>query len=301
MPQSSQVHTVPDLLAFYDRVNPVLSEWIGKSEWTAHETAMLCAGFIPNTGVNGENDTANDSQEAIEGHTPLDINGYLPPDHELHGDYLHLLTGKEAAAPRDMVNLLCPAITSEISKVAKGEESTRLPSLRLLTLDTLGNLQWLFIIGNAVGLPVPALVPFGLLNGLRDRLTGQSISELPAGGKERQSATADPVAKIKPKIIQKKPRGRQPIKMTPRERGYHTTEEVAGLTNLRPDTLNKYAREGIAVEGFTPFKRQNGRSWQWRDSPQQSIHAANAASQAIPGSEQTKSLASLLGSRPFQK
>lgn len=299
--QLPQSHTIQNLMEVYVRVNPILSEWLAKPVWTAEETAMLCAGFVPNFKTSGENPTVNDSRESIEGHTPIDIEGYLQPNYELCRGYLHLLAGKGVASPRDMVDMLCPAMTCVMSEVNQRDGGSELPSLRVLTLDSLRELQWLLIIGNAVGLQVPALIPFDLLNGLRDRLTGQSVAGFPADGKQSQFAPAEPAAKIKPKIVHKKPRGRQPLKMTPRERGYHTTEEVAGLTNLRPDTLNKYAREGIAVEGFTPFKRQNGRSWQWRDGPQQSIHAANAASQAIPSSEQTKSLASLLGSRPFQK
>lgn len=91
------------------------------------------------------------------------------------------------------------------------------------------------------------------------------------------------------------------MQTTPEQRGYYKTEEVAGLTDLLPDTLNKYAREGIVVEGFTPFKRHNRRPWQWRDNRQQALHTLSAAGQAMPDSQQAKSLSSLLGPEPFKK
>ena len=299
MTEPLQEHSVQDLLAFYDRVNPVLSEWLAKPEWTAEETAMLCAGFIPNGSKKGENAAASDVQELIAGVTPCDPERYLPPDHELCNGYRHLLAGKGAAAPRDMVNMLRPAISCEMSTSQDGGWGEA-PSLRVLTIDSLRSLQWLLIIGNAVGLLVPALVPFSLLNGLRDRLSGQSaIIESPTKQKENQHAQTGAVAK--PPARQKKPRGRQPLHTTPATRGYFTTEEVAGLMNLLPDTLNKYARQGIAVGGFTPFKRPNGRSWQWRTDPQQALHAASTTDQAMPDSQPLKSLASLLGPKPFTK
>lgn len=263
---------------------------------------MLCAGFHPKDRKNGEAAAASDVQELIANATPCDPEQYLPPDYELYDGYRHLLAGEGAGAPRDMVDMLRPAFTWEISKVNRGGQGAEFPSLRVQTPDSLRNLQWLLIIGNAVGLPVPALVPFGLLNGLRDRLASQSMTiASPAKQQEKQPAEADAATKAKPPARQKKPRGRQPLHTTPEARGYYTTEEVAGLLKLLPDTLNKYARKGVVVDGFTPFKRQNGRPWQWRADPQQALDTANATGQAKPGSQPRKSLTSLLGSRPFTK
>lgn len=302
MTQATQDHSIDNLLAFYDRVNPVLSEWLAKPAWTAEETAMLCAGFLPSDSKNAADAAARDLQDSIADVTSCDPDGYLPPDYDLYDSYGHLLAGKGAGAPRSMVEMLRPAITCVISKENRGEEGAGLPLLRIQTLDSLRNLQWLLIIGNAVGLQVPALVPLGLLNGLRDRLAAQpTIVDSPAKQKWNQLAETDAVAKATPADRQKKSRGRQPSQTTPAVRGYHTTEEVAGLMKLLPDTLNKYARKGIQVEGFTPFKRQNGRSWQWRDDRQQALHAASTADQAIPGSKQARTLASFLRPKPFTK
>lgn len=301
MTQLPQSHTVQDLLGFYDRVNPILSKWLAKPIWRAGETAMLCAGFVPNSQTGDENDATNNPQESILDHTPIDSKGCLQPNYEICRGYFHLLAGKEAASPRDMVNTLFPATTLALSDINRRGGGSGTPVLRVMTIDLLREFQWLFIIGNAVGLPVPALLPFDLLNGLRDRLTAQSVPEFSTVQKKERLAEARLVTKEKARPSQQKPRGLQAVRTTAKDRGYHTTEEVAGLTNLLPDTLNKYAREGIYVEGFTPFKRQNGRSWQWRDDSQQADYAARASGPIKADSQQSKSLTALLGPNPFQK
>ncbi|MGD7152636.1 hypothetical protein [Ralstonia pseudosolanacearum] len=297
MTQPQQNHTVQDLLAFYDRVNPVLSKWLIKPAWTAEETALLCAGFIPNDNNEVEAAAASDIQESSAHVMPCDPDGYLPADYELYDGYLHLLAGKGAGAPRDMVDMLRPAITWEMSKLGQGATGAGAPSLRVLTLDSLENLQWLLIIGNAVGLNMPAVIPFGLLNGLRDRLVGPPVPEAPTNWARKlfvaveariaekkgippsigeQASNTEPAAEATPGTRQRKPRGHPPVPTTSETRGYHTTEEVAGHMRLATDTLNKYARKGIVVDGFTPFKRQNGRSWQWRDAQQQAEYEGRA-------------------------
>lgn len=262
---------------------------------------MLCAGFIPNENKQIEAAVASDVQESSAHVMPCDPEGYLPADYELCDGYLRLLAGKGAAAPRDMVDILRPAITWEMSKLGQGADGAGPPSLRVQTLDSLENLQWLLIIGNAVGLNMPAVVPFGLLNGLRDRITGQSVTELPTKQGKGGLADAGVVVEPKPSTKQRKPRGHPPVRTTSETRGYHTTAEVAGLTGLQTDTLNTYARKGTVVEGFTPFKRQNGRSWQWRDDRQQAVHVASGSTHAKPGPQQAKSLTSLLRPKPFTK
>ncbi|MFV8630697.1 hypothetical protein ACNRDB_14610 [Ralstonia pseudosolanacearum] len=298
MTQPLQNHTIQDLLAFYDRVNPVLSKWLVKPEWTAEETAMLCAGLIPNENKEVEAAIASDVPESSSSVMPCDPEGYIPADYELYDGYLHLLAGKGAAAPRDMVDMLRPAITWEISKTNQGAGP---PSLRVQTLDSLNNLQWLLIIGNAVGLNMPALVPFGLLNGLRDRLTSQAGTELPTRRKKGGLADAGGAVQTKSRTGQRKPRRYPPVLATPEARGYYTTAEVAGLTGLQTDTLNRYARKGMAAHGFTPFKHQNGRSWQWRDNWQQVLHMTSGSVPGELGPQQTKSLALFLGPKPFTK
>ncbi|MGT2430380.1 hypothetical protein ACU4HD_19700 [Cupriavidus basilensis] len=305
MTQLPQDHTIQNLLAFYDRVNPILSEWLGKPVWTARETAMLCAGYVPEDNQETENPAASDL-DSIAGGTPIDPRGYVPPNRRLCRASFILLEGRDAASPRDMVKrlgrLYSLTVDDQIHLMVDGSgQSSRKEVGNEFTAKVFNSLQWLLIIGNTVGLPVPARVPFGLLNALRDRLSDQSITELSTRQEKAQLAEAGAVAETKPSTKRQKLRGRQPLQTTPEKRGYHTTEEVAGLTNLLPDTLNKYAREGIAVEGFTPFKRQNGRSWQWRDGPQQALHTANTAGQAILGSQQVKSLSALLGPEPFRK
>lgn len=284
MTQPLQVHAIHDLLEFYDRVNPILSAWLAKPVWTAKETALLCAGFVPHDSVENESATADDFEE-IKGAIPVDPHGYVPPDRQLCRVYFICLEDKEAASPLDMVkqiNRVYPLMVgSETHLTIVGEQSSRKEVQREFRPELLSRLKWLLIIGNAVGLQVPALVPMGLLNALHGRLTSHAVNKSSTGqvrleekkGKkldiESISLATELMPEVKPKTKQRKPRERQPLQIAPEERGYHTTEEVAGLTNLLPDTLNKYAREGIPVEGFTPFKRQNGRFWQWRDDQQQ--------------------------------
>ncbi|MPV68016.1 hypothetical protein [Burkholderia sp. BE17] len=285
------------VLDFYERVNPILSEWLAKPKWTVKETAMLCAGFIPDSRGEGQSANEPDSRDFIEKGMPFDSSGLLPADIAVMKGFLYRLDRREAASPREMVELLIQAMPLTLRKSRLPDEPGFLDeSLRTFTLDSIQELQWLLIIGNALGLPVPALVPFALLNGLRDRLSGQPvIIESLTKRKENQLAQADAIAKANPVTRQKKPRGRQPLHTTPATRGYFTTEEVAGLMKLLPETLNKYARRGIVVDGFTPFKRPNGRSWQWRADPQPALD------QAKPGSQPFKTLTSLLRPKPFTK
>jgi hypothetical protein len=272
MNQPSQDSTTQDLLAFYDRVKPILSEWLAKPVWTARETAMLCAGYIPS---ECDASAASYQPESIQSSAPLDPHGYMPPDCDQCTIYLMLLDSKACAPPRDMVHLLRPS--NRKSRLMEGSDGRhRLIEIpRGFGLDRLRELQWFFIIGNAVGLQVPALVPFTLLDKLSDRVTVQHVNDSATEAEKDQPVIVDQISEAKPIATQRKLRERQPLQMTPERRGYHTTEEVAGLSNLLSETLNKYAREGRIVEGFTPFKRHNGRFWQWRDDQQQAEYEAS--------------------------
>ena len=290
MTQPSQVHAIHDLLAFYDGLNPILTAWLAKPVWTAKETALLCAGFVPHDSAKNENAVADDFEEIKTG-IPVDPHGYVPPDRQLCRAYFICLEGKEAASPLDMVkqlNRVYPLMVgSETRLTIVGEQHSRKEVQREFRPELLGRLKWLLIIGNAVGLQVPALVPMGLLKGLHDRITSQAVNKSSTGQArfeekkgeqldiESASLETELMAEVRPKAKQRKPRARQFPQTTPEKRGYHTTDEVAGQTNLLPATLNKYAREGIPVEGFEPFKRQNGKSWQWRDNQQQAEYESN--------------------------
>jgi len=282
-------HAVDDVLDFYERVNLVLSEWLAKVKWTERETAMLCAGFVPNCSDEVQSINDPDSQDFHEEDKPLDPGGFLPADIDVLNSFLYRLDGKEAASPRNMVDLLIQSVpfTLRTGRLQK-EPGVVDESLRLFTLDSFRELQWLLIIGNAVGISVPTTVPFALLNRMRDRL-----ADKPAGVSGDAEATPGLRVRVRSK--------RQPVPSTPQERGYYTTEEVAGLTNLLPETLNKYAREEIPVEGFAPFKRLKGRSWQWRDGRQQALQASSTADHSTLGSQQSRSLATLLSPKPFRK
>lgn len=286
-------YTPQDLLAFYDRVKPILSEWLAKPVWTARETAMLCAGYVPS---ECDASAASYQPESIQSSAPLDPHGYMPPDCDQCTIYLMLLDSKACAPPRDMVHLLRPS--NRKSRLMEGSDGRHrlLEIPRGFGLDRLRELQWFFIIGNAVGLQVPALVPFSLLDKLSDRLTVQHVDDSVTGQNQdqpeatvarigieegEQPVIAGQSSEAKPKATQRKLRERQPLQMTPERRGYHTTEEVAGLTDLLSDTLNKYAREGRSVEGFTPFKRQNGRYWQWRDEQRQAEYEATLPAEKL--------------------
>jgi hypothetical protein len=295
MNQPSPDDTTPDLLAFYDRVKPVLAKWLAKPIWTARETAMLCAGYIPHDAPECEKSAGRDQTESIQNLSPIDPHGYVPPDCALCSNYLWLLTGKEAAPPRDMVQLLRPTNRKTILTSIEGGQQRAVEMQRAFNLRALRELQWFFIIGNAVGLQVPALVPFSLLNELSNRLRDHPASDLetvnaqpqptvvsaPSNAESVESPVVAPLAsEATPKATRRNVKKRQTPQMTPEQRGYHTTEEVAGLTNLLPSTLNKYARERHHVEGFTPYKRGNGgKVWQWRDDQQQAAYEGRTATE----------------------
>ncbi|MRS98744.1 hypothetical protein GJQ57_08750 [Ralstonia pickettii] len=267
MKQSPLGDTTKDLLAFYARVEPVLSKWLAKSLWTARETAALCAGYVP----EDEDSTVDRLQAEIASYRAIDPLEYLQPDQGLYRSYRHLLGDHTPASPCDMVTLLRPAFSIAYTEGDNGGATRWIEIRRPLKIEGLSELQWLLIIGNAVGLQVPALVPFGLLNELRATVNVQSVHASASG---RQTVAGlpprtDSVSRGGGQNESRMFRQNQPPPMTAEQRGYHTTAEVAALTGLLPDTLNKYAREGRFVEGFTPFKRQNGKSWQWRDAQQQ--------------------------------
>jgi hypothetical protein len=287
MKQKSPEYTTQDLLAFYDRVKPVLHEWLAKPVWTARETAMLCAGYVPHNRSECEKSETCDQPESIPDGAPIDPHGYVPPDCDLYSYYLMLLTGKEAAPPRQMVQMLAP-VSRKANLVNVGEgRRAWIEVRRAFNLGVLRELQWFFMIGNAVGLQVPALVSFGLLDQLSRRTTDRPINDAVTVKAHTQTET-DPVLssvessepsgvahltpEARPIVTQRNVKKRQPPPTTPEERGYHTTEEVAGLLKLQPDTLNKYAREDKRVEGFKPYKRENGRVWQWRNEQQQAVY-----------------------------
>jgi hypothetical protein len=285
MTHPSPDYSPQDLLAFYYRVKPILAEWLVKPVWTARETALLCAGYVPNGTLESGKYITSSQPDSIEDATSIDSCEYIPADRELYCEYLGLLNNKEATRPRDMVQLLRP-ISRRVRLMDVGGQNVPVEIPRPFRLEAIKEIQWFLIIANAVGLQVPALVPFSLLDRLRDLLAGQPVSESLTKpridmkkGEQPDiaclTAEAEPIQEVKPKAKQLKLRKRQPPQTTPEKRGYHTTEEVAGLTNLLPATLNKYAREGIAVEGFEPFKRQNGRSWHWRDDQQQAEYESN--------------------------
>lgn len=292
MSQQLPEYTTQDLLAFYGRVKPLLDEWLAKPVWTGSETAMLCAGYVPHDVPEYGKSAAYDQPESIQESVPIDPQGFLPPNYQLCTYYLKLLTGKEAAPPRHMVKVLEPVgRQASLVNVREGHRAW-VEVRRPFKLGALRELQWFFIIGNAVGLQVPALVPFGLLDELSSRLRDRPVSDSETVKAQTQPTVVSAPSKIEsaespvnapltseatPKAMRRNVKKSQSLKTTPEERRYHTTEEVAGLTGLAPDTLNKYARDGRPVEGFTPFKRQYGKSWYWRDNQQQAAYEVSTA------------------------
>lgn len=276
--QLSQNYTPQELLDFYYRVRPVMAQWLAKPVWTASEAAMLCAGYVPHP--NSENSAKSEEQDSPCNRVPIDPQGYIEPNPELYSANLDRLKSKEAASPLDMVRLLQPT-SRKASLMNLGGQRTWVEMKRPFNLQEIKKLQWFFIIANAVGLPVPAIVPFRMLNTLLDQ--GAVLSKPISASREAQDqlkATAawslDGKEEWRGAVFvphtttetrQRKSRERQPLPTTPKERGYYTTEEVAGLINLLPATLNQYARQGKLVTGFVPFK--DGRKvWKWRVDPQ---------------------------------
>ncbi|WP_439889661.1 hypothetical protein ACS7SF_10075 [Ralstonia sp. 25C] len=272
MKQFSQSGTTKDLLAFYERVEPILSKWLAKPAWTARETAALCAGYIP----ENRDSMVGDLQGETSSCSPIDPLEYLQSDPSLYRGYLRLLGNRAPAPPCDMVSRLRPMLSTAYIGSDNEGEAQWIEVRRRLSTESLNELRWLLIIGNAVGLHLPTLVPFGLLNELRASLNGQCVNPSAAA---RPVVTDIPpktesVSQEEAKATRQGLRESQLPPMTAEQRGYYTTAEVAGLTRLLPDTLNKYAREGRLVDGFTPFKRQNGKPWQWRDTQQQAAYEA---------------------------
>ncbi|MBU9268712.1 hypothetical protein [Burkholderia gladioli] len=247
--------------------------------WTAEETAMLCAGYAPNENDADQRSIPTGLRDDVIDGSPLDPEEYLPADPVLYGNLLRVLRGyhRKAAAPRDMMERL--GVTNGVSQSSNG---ARIQPKDLLRQDTIDRLRWLLIVGNAVGLRLPALVPFGLLNELHERLTvrtdtlrsGAYDAAYPGGIEERgegeNNEKEHPLgtgseADIRLKNHHSRNSVTQSHKLKPDQRGFYTTEEVAGLTHLQPSTLTKYARAGRPVPGFKPYKPQGSKAWRWLD------------------------------------
>lgn len=253
------------LLNFYERVGPILAAWVEKPSWAPHEAAALCAGFIPPA-------PAEDGVVPLPSY-PIDPEKLLVADLGLYRGYLSNLRNAASAPPREIMRSM-----SLIAPIYDADNEYFLEVRELFGRHSLAKYRWVCIIGNAVGLPLPALVPFSLLDAFKRRLdekhaNGSRLSAAQDGmpaeivgsgtGFVVASASGTPSNERR-----RTSRVRERPSVSPMDRGYYTTEEVSGLTRLARETLTKYARLGTAVEGFVPFKPQNRRAWHWRDEQQ---------------------------------
>jgi len=283
--------SIQNLLDFYERVKPTVSEWIAKPVWSRYEAAALCSGFIPVTEPG--------SDDVSPPFKPIDPEAVVPADADLYRCYLASLRDMSPAAPLKVMQAmkLVPPIYDPFT-------GNFMDVKVLLTRQSLITYQWVCIMGNAVGLEWPALVPFTLLDALHERIREDEAHDfdLPmakqhpmmAEGDSTQSVAqtvamvcsdsategAVPMPEAEPNEKQSSGRGQDRPAVSPKLRGYYTTEEVGGLTELAPGTLNKYARVGTPVNGFTPFKHEKRKAWHWRDAEQQREHDMSTKDQA---------------------
>lgn len=278
--EPQKFYVAEELIAFYCRVEPVLSDWLVKPVWTAKQTAMLCAGFAPNACMVDSRTTATNSDDLVINGSPMDPEGYLPANSALYGNLFRRLCRLGAdAAPLEMMKRL--GVSRGISK---GSAGIRIELKALLGLEVIDELQWLFIVGNAVGLRLPAIVPFGLVKALlaacdqehasilqkrRDNRPLRSIEDEDVKEGRGQlhaveSVLSGTLASVKERHNGKDGRYDQVLR---EQRDFYTTEEVALLTNLRPQTLTKYARQLRPIAGFSPYKPEGTKAWRWRAEP----------------------------------
>lgn len=274
-PQNPE-YGIKELIAFYWRVEPVLSKWLAKPVWTANETAMLCAGFAPNErSVESDRKTVSQGDVFVDG-SPMDPDGYLPADPVLYGNLLRRLRRLpvDSATPREMTERL--GISRGISQ---GNDGTAIELKPLLRRDVIEELHWLFIIGNAVGLGVPAIVPFGLVRALLNAPADRSPTNAASQGESCERPVAGTSISMATSTLRGEDHNREDAEsypLPPAQRGFYTTEEVAAFTNLKPETLTRYARQQKPVPGFTPYKLSGVKGWRWR------THGGRLAGHAAP-------------------
>lgn len=267
------------LLDFYERVMPVLSEWLAKPVWSAHEAAALCSGYVP---VHGNNAGGDEPRQPT---VPLDSEHIVPARPDLFQGYLFDMRNMVPKPPRDVMQSIALTPPTRMGSIFA---THKVP----LNRHTLVHYQWACILSNAVGLPVPALVPFGLLEAFAERRNllraakpvvhqegGQDIAagddaEHRSAKLQRESVDDSEghdlfVGDGQMAIARGSGRRYERPQLHPRNRGFYTTGEVSALTELAPETLTRYARSGTPVAGFTPFKPEKRRAWHWRDAEQQ--------------------------------
>ncbi|WP_333998181.1 hypothetical protein [Burkholderia orbicola] len=267
--------SVTELIDFYDRVNPVLSKWLAKPTWTASDTAMLCAGFAPNECSSEKQAASNGEISTVLDGVPLDPDEYLPSNPVLYGNLLRRFRDLriDVGTPKEMMERL--GVSRGISQAENG---VKIAARDMLRREVIDQLHWLFIIGNAVGLKLPAIIPFGLVSALRGRHSGHFSDKSQEGtgtGTGSGSGLRQPlVGPSSGKSTSHNQHVSDLLNIGPVQRGFYTTEEVARLTNLKYLTLTKYARQRRPIAGFSPYKPQGAKAWRWRDDQQQSAYEA---------------------------
>lgn len=221
---------------------------------------MLCAGFAPNECSSEKQAASNGEVSTVLDGVPLDPDEYLPSNPVLYGNLLRRFRDLriDIGTPKEMMERL--GVSRGISQAENG---VKISTKDILRREVIDQLHWLFIIGNAVGLKLPAIVPFGLVSALRGARSGHFADKSQEGTRSglRQSL----VGSSSGKSTSHSQHVSDLPNIGPVQRGFYTTEEVARLTNLKYLTLTKYARQRRPIAGFSPYKPQGAKAWRWRD------------------------------------
>lgn len=221
---------------------------------------MLCAGFAPNECSSEKQAASNGEVSTVLDGVPLDPDEYLPSNPVLYGNLLRRFRDLriDIGTPKEMMERL--GVSRGISQAENG---VKISTKDILRREVIDQLHWLFIIGNAVGLKLPAIVPFGLVSALRGARSGHFADKSQEG--TRSGLRQPLVGSSSGKSTSHNQHVSDLPNIGPVQRGFYTTEEVARLTNLKYLTLTKYARQRRPIAGFSPYKPQGAKAWRWRD------------------------------------
>lgn len=172
-------HNAEPLMAFYRRTRTQLSEWLVKPVWSGLDTAMLCSGYMPVVAYTCDQYLALSVEDQLRCVVPIDAEGYVQSvKHENLIKNVQLLRSHASSSPKEMVATMSLKLTKKFNNTVEVEVRNKRSSvekkpshqIELAKFVDYDEYPWFFIVGNAVGLNLPSIVPFQLLNYVVDLL-----------------------------------------------------------------------------------------------------------------------------------